>query len=169
MTPPADLSTLSSSEKDALITALLARVDALVARIEALEAENAALRDKLNQPPKTPDNSSKPPSQGQKANQGSKPRAKRKPHRGHHRALHPSPTREFPVFTEHCSHCQADLEGVRLTTRRRCRRHAARPGCASGGRSRPAGSPLLRRFRCPVRGLREWRRTRCCNRTPWDP
>jgi hypothetical protein len=29
-----------------------------------VEAENAALREKLNLPPKTPDNSSTPPSQG---------------------------------------------------------------------------------------------------------
>ena len=41
MTPPPDLSALSSSEKDALLTALLARVEALMARVAALEAENA--------------------------------------------------------------------------------------------------------------------------------
>lgn len=68
MTPRPDLRQLSSSEKDALIIALLARVDALAARVAALEAENAALRDKLTLPPKTPDNSSTPPSQGRKAN-----------------------------------------------------------------------------------------------------
>ena len=38
MTLPPDLTTLSSPEKDAFITALLARVDALVARVAALEA-----------------------------------------------------------------------------------------------------------------------------------
>ena len=32
MTPPPDLSALSSSEKDALLTALLARVEGLMAR-----------------------------------------------------------------------------------------------------------------------------------------
>ena len=63
MTPPPNLSDLSSSEKDALIGALMARLN-------ALEAENAALREKLNLPPKTPDNSSKPPSHGQKVRAG---------------------------------------------------------------------------------------------------
>ena len=48
--------------------ALLARVDALVARVAVLESENAALRANLKAPPKTPDNSGTPPSQGRKAN-----------------------------------------------------------------------------------------------------
>jgi transposase len=126
MTLPPDLTCLSSSEKDTLIGVLMARLDALEARVTVLEAENATLRaenaalraenatlrEKLNLPPKTPDNSSKPPSQGQKANQDSKARPKRKPHRGNHRALHPNPTREHPVFADHCGHCQADLGGV---------------------------------------------------------
>ena len=75
MTLPPDISCLSSSEKDTLIGVLMARLDALAARVSALEAENAALkaenatlREKLKLPPKTPDNSSKPPSQGQKPN-----------------------------------------------------------------------------------------------------
>jgi hypothetical protein len=46
------LTPLSHSEKDPLITALLARIDILVARVAALEAETAALREKLNLPPK---------------------------------------------------------------------------------------------------------------------
>ncbi len=108
MAPLSEFSKLSSEEKDLLIQSLLVR-------LADLEAENKALREQLakfQKPPKTPDNSSKPPSQGQKASQGSTPRAKRKPHRGNHRALHPNPTREQPVFAEHCGHCQADLGGV---------------------------------------------------------
>ena len=69
MTRPADLTTLSPSEKDALIAVLLERdrvmqeqLVALTVRVAALEAENKALRDKLDVPPKTPRNSSKPPS-----------------------------------------------------------------------------------------------------------
>jgi transposase len=103
-----EFSKLSSEEKDLLIQSLLVR-------LADLEAENKALREKLaklEKPPKTPDNSSKPPSQGQKVNQASTPRSKRNPHRGNHRALHPNPTREQPVFAEHCGHCQADLVGV---------------------------------------------------------
>ncbi|MBF0372496.1 MAG: hypothetical protein HQL39_03665 [Alphaproteobacteria bacterium] len=73
-TPPLDLTALSSSEKDTLIGALMARLDALEARGSALEAENAALkaqnaalRDKLILQPKAPDNSRRrtvPPRQG---------------------------------------------------------------------------------------------------------
>ena len=63
-----DLSALSSAEKDALIRTLLSHLHDLSERVTALEAENAVLRDRLNLPPKTPRNSSTPPSQGHKAN-----------------------------------------------------------------------------------------------------
>ena len=82
-----DLSLLSHEQKDALITALMAQVAALTARVAELEA-------KLGLPPKTPDNSSLPPSKGQKASEPSKPKAKANPHAGAHRPLHPNPTRE---------------------------------------------------------------------------
>ena len=59
--PLPDLTTLSIAEKDALIVTLWQQVVALAARVEALEQQ-------LNGPPKTPDNSSLPPSKGQKAN-----------------------------------------------------------------------------------------------------
>ncbi len=54
-----NLSLLSHEQKDALITALMAQVGALTARVAELEA-------KLGLPPKTPDNSSLPPSKGQR-------------------------------------------------------------------------------------------------------
>jgi transposase len=53
-----DLSQLSHEQKDALIHALWAQIQALTARVVALEAA-------LNEPPKTPSNSSVPPSKGQ--------------------------------------------------------------------------------------------------------
>jgi transposase len=112
MTLPPDLTTLSHSEKDALIIALLARLDALDARVASLEAENAALREKLNLPPKTPDNSSKPPSQGHKPNAEGKAKPKSKVHPGAHRPLHPNPTRRRDVLADCCSHCHADVSGV---------------------------------------------------------
>src|SRR5918994_239146 len=90
MPQPLDLTTLSEAEKDALIGALLARIDALTARVAALEAENKELREKLDQPPKTPDNSSLAPSRGNKANRAGTARPKAKPHAGSHRALHPA-------------------------------------------------------------------------------
>lgn len=119
MTPPPYRNALSAAEKDALIASLLARVDALTARVEALEsenaalrAENAALREKLKLPPKTPDNSSMPPSHGQKANGAPGGAATGKPHAGAHRPLHPNPTRRREVLASRCQHCLADVSDV---------------------------------------------------------
>ena len=61
-----DLSSLSQDEKDALIDALWAQVQALTARVTELEAT-------LGLPPKTPNNSSLPPSQGKRPNCADKP------------------------------------------------------------------------------------------------
>ena len=114
MASPADMSALSSSGKETLLAALLARIAGLVARVEALQAENAALkaenavlRTKLETPPRTPDNSSMPPSQGQKANAETKAKPKGKPHAGVHRPLHPNPTTRRDVFADRCPHCRA--------------------------------------------------------------
>jgi transposase len=119
VTPPPDSSSLSSAEKDALIATLLSRLSALEAEIAALRtenmalrAENAALREKLNLPPKTPDNSSTPPSQGHKASSVAMSKPKGKPHAGAHRPLHPNPTRTRDVLADHCPHCRADVSGV---------------------------------------------------------
>jgi transposase len=68
-----DLSSLSHDEKDALIHALWAQVQALTAQVGILTARVAALEAKLGLPPKTPDNSSLPPSQGKKPNRDEKP------------------------------------------------------------------------------------------------
>ena len=105
MAPPPDFSSLSSADKDALIRALLARVDALI-------AENAALRERLNLPAKTPDNSSTPPSQGHKASGESETKPKAKAHAGSHRPLHPNPTRRRDVLADRCEHCRADVSAV---------------------------------------------------------
>jgi len=105
MTPPPDFSSLSSAEKDALIGTLLARIDALI-------AENAALRERLNLPPKTPENSSTPPSQGHKASGESETKPKAKTHAGSHRPLHPNPTQRRDVRADRCEHCRADVSAV---------------------------------------------------------
>jgi transposase len=107
-----DLTALSSSGRDALISALLAQVDELTARVKLLEAENATLREKLKAPPKTPDNSGTPPSQGRKANGDGKPGPKLRVHAGAHRPLHPNPTRYEAARAEHCPHCYADVGDV---------------------------------------------------------
>ena len=119
MTHPATHPTLTLSEKDALIAALLEQnrvlgeqVALLTARIAVLEAENKALREKLDVPPKTPRNSSKPPSSAIKPNGGGKSKAKSKVHPGAHRPLHPNPTRTRDAILDHCPHCRADVTDV---------------------------------------------------------
>ena len=112
MAPSFDPAVLSSFEKDTLISSLLAQIDALAARVAALETENAILREKLKAPPKTPDNSSTPPSLGRKANGDGKPSPKARVHAGAHRPLHPNPTRCEAVRAERCPHCRADVTGV---------------------------------------------------------
>jgi transposase len=125
MTPQAgrpDLSQLSHEQKDALIYALLDRVDALVAEVAALKAENAALtarvaqlEAKLNEPPKTPDNSSTPPSKGQKANRDAKtkrtgPRAGSVGRKGGGRALAEEPDQFVTAKATSCRHCGTALD-----------------------------------------------------------
>jgi transposase len=107
MTPPPDL-----ADKDAMIGALLARIEALVAQNASLVARVAELEAKLGLPPKTPDNSSIPPSKGQKPSEASTPRGKAKPHAGAHRPLHPNPTSKRDVFASACRGCGADVSGV---------------------------------------------------------
>jgi len=98
-------------DKDALISALMARIEVLSAENARLAALVAELQAKLGGPPKGPDNSSIPPSKGQKPSGSSSPKAKAKPHPGAHRALHPNPTRKLDVFATACG-CGADLSGV---------------------------------------------------------
>jgi len=113
-----DLSGLGHAAKDALILALIDRLNALEERVASLEkeavtprAENAALRKKLGLPPKTPDNSSTPPSQGHKpsAQAAPKTKGKRKSRPGKHRPPHPNPSKERSVPATHCEHCAADV------------------------------------------------------------
>lgn len=119
MTRAAAFPNLSMAEKDALIAVLLERnrvmqehLEVLTARVAALEAENKALREKLDIPPKTPRNSSKPPSSANKANGNGKSQAKRKVHPGAHRPRHPNPTQSRDAILDLCPHCRADVTGV---------------------------------------------------------
>ena len=100
MTSPPDF-----ADKDALIAALMARIGVLVARVAELEL-------KLGLPPKTPDNSSQPPSSGRKPSEPSSPKRKARPHAGAHRPLHPNPTSKCDVFADACEACGADVTGI---------------------------------------------------------
>ena len=80
MPPGIDLSELSHAQKDEIIVSLLpliGQLEAAMARIAALEKRLAA----FEQPPKTPGNSSLPPSKGQKSDRsaGDKPLRKSAP------------------------------------------------------------------------------------------
>jgi transposase len=104
--------TLASFPKEeliALIEALTKQISMLTQRVEALQAE-------LGKPPKTPDNSSIPPSRGHKANGESETKPKAKAHAGSHRPLHPNPTRRRDVLADRCEHCRADVGAVLQTT-----------------------------------------------------
>ncbi len=97
MTPEA-LDSLSKEELIALVLAQMEQIRLLTARVAELEA-------KLNIPPKTPSNSSLPPSKGQKANRPEKAKKPRKGRPGVARKLaeHPDHVRE--VFAGTCLEC----------------------------------------------------------------
>ena len=107
MTALPDLSRLSHAEKDALILALWQRLEGAERRIAELEA-------KQSDPAKTPDNSSVPPSKGQKPNQPEKtmrrgPRKGSLGRKGGGRPLACDPDETVTAKVVTCMHCQAGL------------------------------------------------------------
>ena len=105
--------TVDSLDKDslkALVLELLVQNKSLLERIDTLLARIAELEARAGQPPKTPTNSSLPPSKGHKANAreapGEKKRRKGRP--GVARALCPNPDVTREIYAETCS-CGATL------------------------------------------------------------
>lgn len=161
MTELPDLSQLSPAEKDALIRLLWQR-------LERQEREIAALKDRLAEPAKTPDNSSLPPSKGQKPTTPEKPR-REGPRRGSlgrkggGRPLSCEPDETYIARPVCCAHCNApfgeadqvlhgrydkiDLPPVRPVVTR-VERYAGRCRCCGGITVAPApegmeqGSPF---------------------------
>ena len=97
LTPEA-LDSLSKQELIALILAQQEQIRQLMARVAELEA-------KLNLPPKTPSNSSLPPSKGQKANQPEKAKKLRKGRPGVARKLAENPDCIRDEFAAVCLEC----------------------------------------------------------------
>ena len=107
MSTDLDLSKLSHAEKDALILTLMARLD----EAHRLIAELQARIDDLTRPPKTPDNSSLPPSKGPKPNRPEKaerhgPRKGSLGRKGGGRALTAEPDERVVAKPIRCQHCQ---------------------------------------------------------------
>ena len=110
---------LEALDKESLIRLVLAQAEAhdrvvagLTKQIEALTARVAELEAKLDLPAKTPENSSVPPSKGQKPSARAAPKPKAKPHAGAHRPLHPNPTSRREFRAERCQGCGADVSGA---------------------------------------------------------
>src|SRR5208283_3073102 len=104
------LSNLSSEELIELVLAQAAQIEAQAAQIEELTRRIAELEAKLGGPPKTPDNSSTPPSQARKPNRAERRAAKKRKGRpGVFRALAPQPDRIIESVAERCPHCEHPL------------------------------------------------------------
>jgi len=114
--PPEKIDSLADDVKPLVlgllrqISGLTARVDELLAQNKALLARIAELEAERGKPPKTPDNSSLPPSRGQKGNVAEPTRVKkaRKGHPGAARALAENPDATRDIYAERCA-CGAAL------------------------------------------------------------
>ena len=95
---PEALDSLSKEELIALVLAQMEQIRLLTARVAELEA-------RLTMPPKTPGNSSLPPSKGQKANQPKKEKRPRKGRPGVARKLAENPDHTRDVFAGVCPEC----------------------------------------------------------------
>ena len=111
--------TLDSLDKDALkplLIELLAQNKVLTEQIGTLLARIAELEARLDIPPKTPTNSSLPPSKGQKANVVATPAGKkrRKGRPGVARELCPNPDAMRDIYAERCA-CGAHVSPAEQT------------------------------------------------------
>ena len=101
----AALLSLSHDDLIALILAQQAQIEAQAQQISILTARIAELETRLAAPAKTPDNSSIPPSKGQKSNLPDRPKKPRGGHPGVARALAEHPDRIIEATLAACPHC----------------------------------------------------------------
>jgi transposase len=108
--PPETLDSLDKDSLKPLVLQLLGQNGELLAQIKTLLARIAELEAKLGAPPKTPDNSSLPPSRGQKSNIPV-PAAEKKSRKGRPgvaRTLCENPDATREIFAARCA-CGAAL------------------------------------------------------------
>src|SRR5215469_17083154 len=114
---PNEIDSLNAESLKGLVLSLLAKIDdlhqhnkTLLEQNNALLARIAELEGRAGKPPKTPTNSSVPPSRGQKANVSDAPATKkgRKGHPGVARELCANPDVTRDVHVERCA-CGAKL------------------------------------------------------------
>jgi transposase len=101
---PETLDSLDADSLKPVVLQLLTRIGDLLAQNRLLLARIAELEAKLGGPPKTPDNSSVPPSRGQKAN--AEPPATKPPRKGRPgvaRELCPNPDATRRFYAERCA------------------------------------------------------------------
>ncbi|MEE3499904.1 IS66 family transposase [Acidiphilium acidophilum] len=104
--------TLLTFSKESLVDLVLAQqaqIDRLMAEVARLSARVRELEAKLNVPPKTPDNSSLPPSKGQKPDLPKERKKRRHSHPGVARALAENPDRIIDARLTACPHCAQAL------------------------------------------------------------
>src|ERR1700747_3154624 len=108
--PPEGIDSLNADSLKGLVLSLLAKIDDLVEQNKALLAGIAELEARAGKPPKTPTNSSLPPSSGQKANvqEASRTKKSRKGRPGIARELCPTPDVTRDIYAESCD-CGAKL------------------------------------------------------------
>ena len=106
---PESLGSLSKDDLIALVLAQAEQIRVLTEQNAALLARVAELEARLNVPPKTPDNSSLPPSKGQKADRREKLKKRRKGRPGVARELCPNPDHVREVYATTCTSCSAPL------------------------------------------------------------
>jgi transposase len=107
---------LAHLSKDDLIALLVAQAEVIglqTGQIATLTKQVEALEAKLGKPPKTPDNSSVPPSQGQKPNRAARRAAgKRTGRPGVSRALSEKPDHMVVAQASACPHCDHALSAA---------------------------------------------------------
>ena len=115
MTPIIDLAAMTHAEKDALILSLLPRVAQLEAALLKIAALEARIEE-LTRPPKTPDNSSTPPSKAPKPDRSVQKELRRRRVRpGVARALAENPDCVVDAHLAACPSCQAAFPAATQT------------------------------------------------------